>query len=198
MHYSNWKSVPIPKKMNAMRRDKRGYPIPFIVVTGEDGTPYFTANHEPRRLRCILENRCSICGTRLDSSVWLVGGPVSAFHEFGAYRDPGLHHECMEYALRVCPYLAAPRYMGRIDDANIAYDNLPAGVIGFLDPTMIAVRPDVFVAVGARRQIVTPGGENVRPSKPYVAVEFWREGERISAEAAEPMLAEYARKVASL
>jgi hypothetical protein len=171
--------------MRALARDRRGYPVPFNVLRDSDGLPHFTVNDSIRQARCLKEKRCAICGARLGKPMWFVGGPRSAFHKYGAYLDSALHHECMTYALRVCPWLAAPKYLGRIDDATVDYTKLPEHAV-ILDYTQIAERPVVFVAVGATGQTIMErdGLEPpvVKPSRPYVAVEYWQHGEQLPEE----------------
>ena len=180
----NWRDVPIPKRMRALAKDRRGYPIPFNVLRDNDGRPHFTVNDSNRQRRSLLERRCAICGNRLANPMWFVGGPLSAFHEEGAYMDTALHHDCMTYALQVCPYLAAPAYLGRIDDATVDYSKLPGHVI-LEDYTQIPDRPALFVAVAShscavieREQIVAV----VKPHRPYVAIEYWQRGARLPDE----------------
>ena len=179
-----WRDIPIPKKMCALGKDSRGYPIPFNVLRDDEGHPHFTVNDTRRQLRALLEDRCAICGTRLDKPRWFVGGPLSAFHEDGAYMDTALHHECMTYAMQVCPYLAVKHYNGRIDDATVDYDKLQKGVL-LMDPTRIAERPALFVAVASNSQTIIPRDgicPLVKPDRPHVAVEYWRNGRRLSEE----------------
>ena len=55
----------------------------------------------------------------------------------------------------------------------------------FLDETQIPDRPDVFVAVASTRVEVRQRGllvPYVRPARPFLAVEYWRHGKRLSNE----------------
>lgn len=168
--------------MRALQRDARGYPIPFIVLRDPAGKPYFAVNRQERVARTIREKRCPICGNRLARVFWFVGGPQSAFSEHGAYVDTPMHQDCMEYALRVCPYLAMPGYMGSVvDSASLAVSKAVPG-IGLIDHTMIPGRPQVFVAVAAREYELSqgPAGSHyLRPARPHLAYQFWRYGARI-------------------
>lgn len=176
----SWQSVRIPRRMNALQRDARGYPVPFIVLRDSDGRPHFTVNDSARRLRALLEKRCHICGGRLDKTLWLVGGPMSAFHERGCYNDGPLHQECMEYAMRVCPYLALTKYMGRIDAAAVDTSKLPGSML-FFDPTINPERPPMFVCVESPSYTLTDKSEvcYVHPLRPYLGVQYWRGGARL-------------------
>lgn len=173
--------VTLPKKMRALGKDRRGYPIPYILLRDTDGRPHYTVNDTHRVMKALQEKRCGICGTRLDKPMWFVGGPLSALHMDGAYIDSALHHECMTYALQVCPYLAAPNYSGRIDTATIDPAKVPDVAI-FLDTTMIPERPAVFVAIaalGQDYQFTDMGTSRIRPHRPFVAIEYWRQGKRL-------------------
>jgi hypothetical protein len=175
--------IPLPKKMRALRLDHRGYPVPFIVLNDMAGKPVFTANDSIRQARCIVEKRCPICGSRLDRIFWFVGGPLSAFHEYGLYNDSAMHKECMEYALRVCPYLAMRPGVHRVDPEKIARR---VKTLVF-DPTMIPGVPVLMVAVAATIFEVVDrdarfGIVGLRPKRPYLEIEYWRNGERIADE----------------
>lgn len=213
------KSIPVPRRMSALQRDVRGYPVPFVVMRDADNRPLFTINDHRSRWKCAVENRCAICGTKIRVSTraarslngaefpnelcWFVGGPLSAFHPYGAYRDTALHHECMTYAMQVCPYLAMPSYNGRIDDRTVDYEKLPMDGITFVDMTIIPERPQLFVAVGSRKQILMTRAEmtaqervhsNVRPERPYAAVEYWQGGVKLDEAAALPLVARALRE----
>lgn len=183
----NWQSIPLPKRMRALQRDSRGYPIPFVVLRDTDNQPHFTINNSQRSHRCRIEGRCAICGNRLDKIFWFVGGPLSAFHPNGMYLDTAMHHDCMTYALQVCPYLAAPKYLKRLDDVKLDRSKLPADLSNvLLDETIIPERPAFNVAVGTRSQTFSErvmGEAYSIPGRPYVGIEFWQYGKRIEVTA---------------
>ncbi len=180
-----FQDVPIPDRMKHLRRDRRGYPIPQMVLIDTDGRPHFTINEEPTRQRLLREDRCSICGGKLLRGRWSVGGPASAFHENGAYLDPPMHYECCRYAMQVCPYLAMPSYTKRIDDATLDLDKAP-GLLTTIDPTMIENRPDPFVMVMHIGQDYTfwkwGGVRYIKPKRPHRRYEFWSHGVELSQE----------------
>lgn len=179
--------VPVPAEMQHLPRDRRGFPIPEIVFRDHAGLPHFTINDTAKSIQALAEERCPICWGKLTRGRWFVGGPLSALHENGAFADPPGHRACVTYALQVCPYLAAPSYAKRIDGETLI-DR--AGIAVALDPTVVAARPEIFVAVMAVGQSVRWGmNPTIRPKRPYRAIEYWRhgvrladaEGERISA-----------------
>jgi hypothetical protein len=182
--------IPIPKRMRALGRDERGYPIPFIVMREPDsGRPLFVVNDAERQIRAVKEKRCPICGSHLDSLIWWVGGPLSAFLEAGAYNDSGMHYECMEYALQVCPYLAMPNYLGSLTELATK-QAMEAGVATVIDHTMLPGRPAVFVAVAARRFTLIDHGAGYysKPEQPYIAIQYWRHGKLLDPAAARELI----------
>ena len=178
-------TVPLPRRMRGLQKDSRGYPIPFNVLRDTDNKPHFAINDDRKRARILKENRCPICGSKLDRLLWFCGGPLSAFHEDGWYNDTAMHHECMTYALQVCPYLSMPNYLGRVDAGTLDPAKLPNGCPGiFLDHTQIAERPPVFVAVASTSQEISPRTGYVRPIRPYSDVEYWKDGKQITVQLA--------------
>ena len=143
----NWKDVPIPELMQDLPRDKRGFPVPAIVGYDRAGEPLFTINDMVKTKQQHAEQTCGICGKFVPTGeIRLVGGPVSAFHPVGGvYIDGPVHQTCGQYALQVCPYLAAPRYAKRIDAAPGKKNGTDFEIL--MDPTVIANRPLVFVMI---------------------------------------------------
>ena len=186
---TNWKDIPIPHKMRALQKDARGYPIPYVVLRDSDGTPIFTANDVNRVDKARRERRCGICGTKIAGLLWFLGGPKSAFHEHGCYIDGGMHHECMQYAVRVCPYLLMAKYTKRVDFGGADMSKLPELIC--IDPTTDPNRPQVFVAVAARTQRFKDG--YVFPGRPYARMEFWLDGQRLTKTEAMPFVGEALR-----
>lgn len=193
----SWKTVPIPERMQKLDRDARGYPVPFNILRDDQGKPHFTINDHAKARRCILERRCPICGDEHDETLWFAGGPLSALHAKGAYFDQPMHAECVHYAMQVCPYLAAPKYTGRIDTGTLKPDNLK-GERTFLDPTVMPERPDLFLLVeakgySARRELYRVEGKlleqfYLKPTRPYVRIEHWMHGRQLTQEEATRVL----------
>lgn len=176
--------TPIPRRMRRLKRDKRGYPIPANVLIDANGRAHFTINDEAIRLRQLHQDRCPICDGLLTVARWFVGGSRSAFDPRGAYIDLPMHEECAHYALRVCPYLAAPVYAREIAGRTLGAGSGIAALL--IDNTVLPGRPqgEVFVAVKARGTLVIDGGRCVKPVLPYLRVEFWRHGQPITEEEA--------------
>lgn len=181
----NPKHVSIPKRMQHLNVDRRGYPVPVMVKYDDTGRPHFTMNEETIRQQVIIEDRCSICGDRLEQRRWFIGGPLSAFHPKGTYIDPPVHEECKTYALKVCPYLAAPSYAKRVGEAMAEKSSLKDDLV--YNATVMSERPEVFVAVEASFSINVwglilkklPAWTHVTPGKPYVCVQVWQHGQML-------------------
>lgn len=175
----NFKEVPIPPRMRNLPLDKRGYPIPYTVLV-EGGDVFFTINREDLRMKCLREDRCPICGTKLFRGRWFVGGPGSGLLPNGSYRDPPMHDECAHYALKVCPWLVVTEY-----DKRISHLFEPQ-TVATVDPTVIPDKPPLFVALMAVSQdiisVMTPEGAqiHIRPKGTFRKREYWRGGEQLS------------------
>ncbi len=180
------RNVPIPALMKHLPLDKRGYPTIPLVMKDENG-PKFAVNNEEVRQRFLVEDRCGVCGNKLYRARWLVGGPGSAFLENGAYIDPPMHGECMHYALKVCPYLAAPRYAGGLGKKQAASyqpgeDRERLVVLDARD-SLFPERPKLFVAVQYLRADIQGGIEGlpvIVPKQPFRQMEYWVEGIQLS------------------
>ena len=178
----NVRSIPVPDRMRHLPTDRRGYPIFFGALVGDDGVPFFTINDERKRARMISEDLCSICGKPLFRGRWFCGGPGSAFHDAGCYIDMPMHDECVHYALAVCPYLASPRYVREVAVRQAERARAETQQIITLDPTMIPDRPLVFVALMTTGQKLLDGNmlqTYVKPARPYRKVEYWQHGRRL-------------------
>jgi hypothetical protein len=178
----DWRSIPVPPQMAHLPRDPRGFPIFVMAYRDDDGRAHFTINEEHIRQRVIRRDLCSICGRGLLRGRWFVGGEKSAFHPHGAYIDPPMHSACAHYALRVCPYLAAPTYATPIAGRTVSPDDPTT----FVNPTAIIspstideLRPALFVAVLARGQHAPPGRAVIFPARPYITVEYWQHGAQL-------------------
>ena len=175
--------LPVPARMLGLPRDARGYVIPVNVQRDPAGRPHFTVNDAAKSLALSLDKRCGICGQELERDTWFVGGPLSALHVNGRYFDGPVHGDCGRYALQVCPWLAAPRYARRIEDRTVPEELRPAVMH---DPTMMPDRPEVFVIARTRGYALL--GHHHAPTKPWLRVEFWREGVRLPLAQARPLI----------
>lgn len=180
----------IPDRIARLPKDKRNLPIPWNVLRGTDDSPLFTVNDDRKHWAALRLALCPICGERLGRWKWFAGGPLSAFHPHGWYSDLPMHHDCATFALATCPYLAAPRYDGRVDVVDPS--KLPAKARFLIDGTMIPERPPLFVAVASATVEVhckpMPELPTVRPARPALGYEFWQHGQQIPLHRAMPIL----------
>lgn len=183
--------------MKHLKLDRRGFPIPWGVYIDQSGKPFFTLNDLARHKEIQKRDLCPICGTKLFRGRWFVGGPGAAFMPTGAYLDPPMHSECAHYALKVCPFIAAPKFK-RLGEKLIPSD----GVI-MVDQQADDARPLVFVAVMTTKQMFFSGKGYFKPLMPYSGIEFWREGEQLEGTTGwelclqnSPEIAEHVRRVA--
>lgn len=87
---------------------KRKLPIPFITTIFEDGTGDFSRINPAQVELAVKLRLCGVCGQHVGHWIAFLGGPYSA-SDNGAYTEPGLHEECAEWALKLCPYMLRQR-----------------------------------------------------------------------------------------
>lgn len=58
----------------------------------------------PSGLRLLPTNSVRFAGHELGSYIFFIGGEKSATSR--CFTDPGMHRDCAEYSIEVCPYLA--------------------------------------------------------------------------------------------
>lgn len=176
-------SAVMPARVARLPRDKHGYPIPYIVSYDTNGLPLFTVNDSEIHRRCLNKKLCAICGERLTKELWFAGGPQSAFHPNGMYFDSAMHHECVTYAMQVCPYLSMSKFKGITQDKREKLQER-MGAIPLVDVTVIPDKPELFVVVMAYGQSIRPSADitlrYIKPLRPYHAVEYWRQGQQLS------------------
>lgn len=174
----------IPQRMRTRPKDARGYPVPFIVMIDKTGLPQFTINDVRRVADCHSKRLCAICGKRHDKQVWFVGGSRCFLHPHGAFIDPPMHHDCAEYALRVCPFLALPSYSRRVEDRKLKpegrHEDLKIVRTDFMNP----MQPELF-GLGSADSYRIKGsavhGDQILIVDRWNYVEFWKAGEPVNA-----------------
>ena len=96
-----------------------------------------------------------------------MGGPLSIENRF--FTDLPMHRDCASYALKVCPFLAAPSfaYSQKLPDGTVASENVSVN------------RPDRFgLGITRNFQPVRLGdGETVLRADPFEYIEWWCLGE---------------------
>jgi hypothetical protein len=183
-------AAPLPRLLRTRPRDKRGYPIPFVVLIDRAGLPQFTINDARKVEQCRRKHLCGLCGKRMDDGFWFVGGARCFTHPHGAFVDPPNHYECAEYALRVCPFLAAPNYGKRIDLGKMTEASYGTSMAIIAHNSMPPAQPERFgLGQTSRYRLVEtspadPIGLYVVENWQYL--EWWRNGEPANAPGATP------------
>lgn len=108
-------SVPVPKRMQSLPVDKRGYPVPFFIDWVDEngfpgphgqGRPDFRAMRVEALLACSRGRVCWICGQEMGSFKAFVIGPMCMVNR--TISEPPSHLECATFAAMACPFLANP------------------------------------------------------------------------------------------
>lgn len=108
-------AVAMPRRIAALRRDGRGYPVPRFVDRRADkanGEPDFRIMDGKYLRDCIRYRMCWICGGALARLKTFPIGPMCAINRNIA--EPPSHLECCQYSAKVCPFLSVPE-MRRIE-----------------------------------------------------------------------------------
>lgn len=82
----------------------KGLPVPVVQFIGSDGTPDFKVIDEAKKVNCLKNRLCAICGGKLHRVIAFIGGEKSVRSRL--FTDPGMHRECAKYAAVTCPFLA--------------------------------------------------------------------------------------------
>ena len=68
------KDVPIPFNLSKNDRDRRGFPIPYIVYRDLSGVPHFTVDDVALVQKVLDKKLCGLCGKPLKTGqMWLIG-----------------------------------------------------------------------------------------------------------------------------
>jgi len=132
------KDVPLPRRMLGIRRDKRGYPIPYLMMDTQIHIDM------EKQAECMLKRLCMICGKRLDNKKWFIGGHAAAKNRL--FSDLAMHEECARYSLRVCPFLSNSdmKYRKKYDDDTIFYAGHIPGTAKERSPTQMLMRTNGY------------------------------------------------------
>tara|TARA_R110001592_G_scaffold47952_2_gene151505 strand:- start:508 stop:1020 length:513 start_codon:yes stop_codon:yes gene_type:complete len=164
-----------PERIQALPKEGRGYPVPFFAAVIK-GKPDFRVLDEDKWLKAVQGRLCSVCGAGLGKQVAFVGGPRSMASGF--FTDAGMHPECAEYALQVCPYLAAPKF-GHIE----THPSVEAGEARII-AAMHAARPERF-GLGITHDYtlarLMPANEIVIKAESFTSITWWVNGIKVEA-----------------
>lgn len=176
MMNKSWKDVPVPVNMLDLKKDDRGFPIPFVILIDDNKTVHFRINDTRKVELCRNNTLCNICGKKMKDGMWFIGGPRSAYDPNGAFNDSPVHYDCGKYALQVCPYMAFSQYSRKPIDLN----KVETDVDGFIDFTQSEERLPFFCFVKTKKYKVSPKSGFLLPQKPYIKTEYWLDGKTIS------------------
>lgn len=172
--------VEVPPKLAGRPRDRRGYPIPWMVQLDAHGLPDFRVTNADRWVLAVKAKLCAMCGDPLGRHLAFIGGPVS--FRTRLFTDLPMHKECGLYAIQVCPFLAAPsfRYATTLPSMD--------GVRTELQTTeMVPTRPDrFFIATTHRYEVIqTSEGSVLAQAAPWEWFQWWRHGAIVDGQDAE-------------
>ena len=177
-------AIPMPTRILTLRKDARGYPIPFAVGNGTDGQPDFRVIEPAKWMRAAQHRLCGICGESMGAHLAFVGGTLSISNRL--FTDLPMHRDCAVYALRACPFLAAPKF---------AYSRT-APEWAHVSQNVDAKRPNRF-GLGVTKDYKLarlPDGEVVIQAAEFSAVEWWHEGEAVAGQRLEQLRMQEARE----
>jgi hypothetical protein len=169
----HWSEIPVPARLARRPRDARGYPVPAAVLILEDGKPDFKVTDIHQWLALLKSRRCALCGEPLGRHLAFVGGPLS--HKNRYFTDLPMHKECAQYALQVCPYLAAPHF--KYAEKIARREGVSIETSGLVSP----VRPEFFFLATTKSCEPARGedGTLLVHAAPWEHTEWWRNGERV-------------------
>jgi hypothetical protein len=103
----------LPKRMQGLPVDGRGYPVPWFVAWHE-GKPEFRAMDSVKFREAIFRKRCWVCGGKLGTNLCFVAGPMCGINRTSS--EPPSHVDCARWSARNCPFLSNPRMVRREDE----------------------------------------------------------------------------------
>lgn len=170
--WKDLKSISIPDCMSHLPLDARGYPIPYSVLAKTNGTPDFRVIDQVKWVQCVVYRLCALTGHPLKDRMAFVGGPLSM--QSRCFTDAAMLPEAAEYAIQVCPFLAAPKF---------GYAKMIAAETGTkltVNNSMSLARPEKFglgITTGYRTML--HHGEDMIRADEFLSVEFWKEGVKL-------------------
>lgn len=168
------KSIAMPVYLKDRPRDERGYPIPASVVIDANGKPDFRVINPEKAMAMLLSRRCALCDKSMGRVVTFVGGPLSMRSR--SFTDGPMHDECAQYALKVCPFLAAPKFAySRSHDV--------AGVEVATIESVSKDRPAYFGhGYTTDYHLMQIPGAVLIIAEPWFGVEWWKDGKALEDE----------------
>jgi hypothetical protein len=111
---------PLPDRVKTLPIDGRGYPIPYFCATLPDGERIFNACDPTKRVLCVNDRKCWICGGQLGRYLAFVLGPMCAVNRNTS--EPASHRDCALFAVQACPFLILPKsdYKAPVPGSTVA------------------------------------------------------------------------------
>ncbi len=168
------RQVKIPPRMAKLPRDPRGYPIPVNVLQSGGIVDFRVIDHEST-MRLLKTRCCAMCGQPLGTRMAFVGGPSSIAHRL--FTDAPVHRECGTYAIKVCPFLAAPKFAY----SRHVPSDLPEGLTAVVNEGVSTNRPEFFgLGICEDFELVDYAGQIAIHAAPWKRLEWWAYGHLIS------------------
>jgi hypothetical protein len=161
------KEVPLPRRMMRCKRDRRGYPIPFLMMPESqihiDGD---------KQEQCAMKKLCMICGQKLVVKKWFIGGHMAGQNRL--FTDPAMHEECARYAIQVCPFLSNQdmKYRKKYSEDTTFFTGTIPGTATTRSETQLLMRTNGYKPVWWRNHAYVLANR-------WDYLEHWLDGKRV-------------------
>jgi hypothetical protein len=166
----------LPRRIARLRKDERGYPIPWFVMWMKEGqrafpdqpgaAPDFRIIDTRKMEDCFRRNLCWICGDTLGRHRVFAIGPMCAINRVTS--EPPSHRDCAEFAVKACPFLIRPQQKRNWKD--LPENRVTPGVHIDRNPGCICLYETADYS-----RFETFGGRLIQLGKP-TRVDWWAEG----------------------
>lgn len=173
---------PQPARIAALRKDHRGYPIPWFIQWMLDGEPRdpgdpgaepdFRIIDQRKRVVAMNADRCWVCGQQLGIHRIFAIGPMCVINRVSM--EPPSHRDCAEFSAVACPFLLRPR-MKRLPTDDLPEGFGAAGIMLERNPGVIALYE---VNGRASYRAFDAGNGWLIKFAPPVRIDWWAEGRR--------------------
>jgi hypothetical protein len=166
-----------PPRIQGLRRDARGFPVPWFVSWFKHGDPVLPTTRDAQPDFRIVQSGlvgtairhgwCWVCGQPLGRHIAFVIGPMCAVNRTSA--EPPCHLDCAEFSARTCPFLSKPRM--RRNEKDLPASKEPPGVMIRRNPGVALV----WVTQGFKVWHPSDGGTLIEVGEPE-RVKFYAQG----------------------
>jgi len=170
-----------PENIAQLPVDERGYPVPYFVAH-IDGVPDFRVVDHAKVLNATIEQKCFICGSKLDQLFHFAMGPRSGL--LMRTNHAPSHKECIEYSLETCPFILYPNTQRRraaLPDIPLSYDTATQ-----------PARPPIYVIahIASQNVEIVRNPESLICSWDTIDYQFWRDDRWITPKMAGPYISD--------